>query len=262
MTNVLFSGCSYFAGAGLAGEKANDDNVVNVFSKEAFGACTVNNIAENGNSNLTIYTDTAAAMYEQHYDYVFVGITSYPRYNFYMGFEPYDFKRRVVFSPFSKTFSEHNGHSGEFSSAWLQDLRNKFLAVHNDHFEILEIIKYQNLLLNQAKLLGTKLYFVNNLAHWDQGYFTKANNTEAFAYTLYTKKLLDFENRNDDEINTLYNLMHTDYSKLGSVQEQHWLNLYEPFLTRITDLGSDHYHPGPRSHREFGKFLAGQLNNI
>lgn len=263
MVNVLFTGCSYFVGDGLTFKKSDPANAVNIFTKKVFGNdVVISNLAESGNSNLSIYFDTAQAMYNQPYDYVFVGVTSYPRYNFYMGLETYDFKRRTVFSPFSNQFSEHNGHNGEFSATWLKDLRDKFLAIHNDHFEILDIIKHQNLLINQSKLLGTKLYFINNICHWDKDYFKRLSNPLPNNLTRYTKQLLDTHNRDDIDIATLYNLIHNDYESSGNIQEDYWLNLYDAFYRFKVDLGLDNYHPGPESHKNFGSFLAKQLTNL
>lgn len=261
MVKVLFSGCSYFAGDGLQDTINDENNAVNVFVDAYFGSSAkLKNVAVGGNSNCSIYFDTARELYEDHYDYVFVGITSYPRYNFYLGLETYDYKRRMIFSPYSKiqTTTSYEGHQ-TFSAKWLEDLRDKFLVAHNDHFEILEIIKYQNLLLKQAQLTNTKIFFINNIAHWDSNYFKRLTNFLPNDLTAYTKKLLDTDNRDDQEIFELYDRIHSDYEESGGIKEHHWLNLYNSFYNQKIDLGQDNYHPGPESHRLFGTFLAQQF---
>ena len=64
------------------------------------------------------------------------------------------------------------------------------------------------------------------------------------------------------EIKSLYNVMHDTYEKFGSMQEQHWLNLYNPFIRHQIDFGTNTAHPGPESQAVIFKLLQPSFDQI
>jgi len=73
MTEILFSGCSFTKGVGLALEDKDPNNACNVFAQECFADnyhCT--NVSRGGYSNLSIYFATATGLLKKQYDYAFV----------------------------------------------------------------------------------------------------------------------------------------------------------------------------------------------
>ena len=259
MVNVLFTGCSFVQGCGLVGEKSDPNNFVNVFTNNVFGDCVLTNHGVNGHSNLRIFLDTCQQLILNNYDYAFVCWTSYPRHVFWLGLEEYETKRSFI--PNGMSVTVHNGNDVSFSSKFLTDLRDKLSLVEHPHSIIVDIVRYINILKSIADSQKTKIFFINNICHWDEDFFTRVENPIPTNLTAYTNKLLNTENRNDDQIKTLYNKMHDDYSTNGSIQESAWLNLYSSFSTvhRI-DVGTDNVHPGPRSHQIFGNFLISKFN--
>lgn len=264
MTEILFSGCSYTKGVGLSLEEKDADNAYNVFAQEYFkDSYNVTNIAEGGNSNLSIYFSTSLALIKKHYDYAFVSWTSYPRYNFRIGFETYEFGRKVLFAGMpTESTSAHEGHGLSYSKKWLNDFKDRYFLAHHDHFEVVDIIKYITLLTDVAEKAGTKLYFVNNLCLWDDGFFNRLTDFLPNELTEKTKKLLDVDTRDDKEIFELYNLMHDDFEASGGIRENKWINLYAPFRNIKLDLGNDNWHPGPLSHKQFGTHLAQRFSEL
>jgi hypothetical protein len=156
---ILFSGCSVAAGLGLEREHLDADNYCNVFSNLVFDNPDITNISVPGYSNLRIFLDTSTEIIKNQYDYVFVSWTSYPRYVFWCGLETYTCKR--VLLP-SSPIMEHNGADITFSSNFFNKLRNDFLLVNHPHYDILDIVKYVNLLNTIASSRNTKIYFINN----------------------------------------------------------------------------------------------------
>ena len=262
MTTILLSGCSYTKGIGLDLTCQDPDNAYNIFVKEYFKENYIcDNVARGGNSNLNIFFDTNLALLKKHYDYTFVCWSSYPRYNFQVGFEPYDFDRRVIFT--SRTMPTHyKGHNLSFSEKWFEDFKNKYMLVHHDHFEIINIMKYMSALELLAEKVGTKLYFVNNLGQWDEKFFDRLTDFLPSDLTQETKKTLDVDTRDDEDIYKLYNLMHDNFEANGGIREHKWLNLYSPFRYMKLDFGNDGWHPGPLSHKKFGAHLAQCFFNL
>mgnify|MGYP001400241560 CR=1 FL=1 len=79
---------------------------------------------------------------------------------------------------------------------------------------------------------------------------------------LETKKTLDVDTRDDEDIYKLYNLMHDNFEANGGIREHKWLNLYSPFRYMKLDFGNDGWHPGPLSHKKFGAHLAQCFFNL
>lgn len=259
MVNVLFTGCSLVHGTGLAGEAADPNNFVNVFTRNVFSNYTLINKGVPGHSNLRIFLDTCQQLILSKYDYAFVCWTSYPRHVFCLGLEEYNTKRSFV--PGNPSIVEHNGNDINFSSEFLTDLRNKLCLIEHPHSNITDIVRYVNILKSIADSQKTKIFFINNICYWDKDFFTKVENPIPTNLTAYTNKILNSAYRNDNQIKTLYNMMHDDYLTNGSIQEDSWLNLYSSFrLFHQVDVGTDKTHPGPKSHQNFGNFLISKFN--
>jgi hypothetical protein len=157
----------------------------------------------------------------------------------------------------------HHGNDIFFSSEYLNSVRDKFIIMINDHYSILEIVKYVNILTNLAKLKKTKIYFINNYCGWDKEYFKKIDGEILpDRLTSYTNKILNSNNRDDRQIGALYNKIHSDYQNAGSIQESLWLNLYKNIKSNRIDFGNDERHPGPLTHKNYRLFLAECFNKI
>lgn len=258
MTKILFAGCSYVKGNGLELLDQDPQHFCNVFTNEYFQEnYTVTNIGVGGSSNLSIYLSASLAMMQQKFDYVFVGWTSYPRYNFRLGFETYEFGKQITISGGTRAMNFcHNGHKLSYSRKWLEDFRDKYLLAHHEHFETVEIIKYVTLLTRLAELVGTKLYFINNMCPWTPGYFERKLTVMPRDLDPYTQQILEVDSRDDSQIFELYDLMHDDFERFGGINSQKWINLYQSFKNTMVDVGNDQRHPGPLSHNKFGKFLT------
>ena len=252
--NILFSGCSIPHGFGLDLEKLDPANYCNIFADRCFSSYTVNNISVPGNSNFEIFLSTSMELIHSTYDFVFVGWTSYPRHVLHLGIEEYITRRTLMAGG---DLIEYVGNDISFSSKYLNDVKDKFVVMINDHYSILEIVKYVNILNTLAKLKNTKIYFINNYCAWDKDYFKKIDGKILPSkLTAYTNKILNSTNRDDAQIDVLYNKMHNDYITAGTIQESLWLNLYQNINSNKIDVGSDGRHPGPVTHKNYGLFLA------
>lgn len=263
MLKILFSGCSITHGDGLDLKNQNSMHYSNVLVSEVFDAqAHVNNIGVGGYSNLKIFLDTCIELTKstQKYDFVFVGWTSYPRFYAQVGLEQYNCNRSFI--PGSSLLDFY-GNNLSFSSKFLNNLRDSLSLISNPHYDILDIVQYVNILKLLAESKGTKIYFLNNLCQWDANYFNQIESPiKPDLLTNYTNKILNSNNRDDNQIDFLYRKMHKDYQSVGGIQKQLWLNLYDSMISMIIDLGTDNLHPGPLTHQSYGNFLAKKLRNL
>lgn len=257
MKKILFSGCSFVKGIGLPQEKSDENNFVNLFSKKVFENYQINNIAIGGNSNLRIFLETCFELKNNQYDYAFVCWTSYPRHVFWLALEEHEVKRSFI--PNGPVY-EHLGRDISFDSKFLTNIRDNLSLISNAHYDILDIIRYINILTQLADTYKTEIYFINSICHWDNNYFTKLSNPLPENLTNYTNKILNSHNRVDENIRNLYFKIHDSYSHYGTIQEPLWLNLYSSFKSQQIDTGNDNLHPGPLSHQQFSKFLISKFN--
>lgn len=254
--NILFSGCSHTEGYGLDDGKDDVNNYCNVLASLAFkNNIKIKNIGTAGHSNLRIFLDTCFELSQMTYDFAFISWTSYPRLVTWLGLEEYECKR--CFMP-NNNIVEHNGNDLQFSSKFLNNLNNNLSLINNDHYEILDIVQYCNLLQNLFK--ETKIFFINNVCVWDIDYFSPLVDFSIDKITSYTKKLLNVTNRDQDQVQRLYHKIHSDYHAKGGINPEQWLNLYRCFQNFRLDLANDNLHLGPRSHKAYGEFLAKEFS--
>jgi len=268
---ILFSGCSIVAGTGLEYES---DCFANIIANNLNAKLT--NIAVGGNSNERIFLDTAQAMITNHYDTIVVGWTSFPRHVFWPGLELYETKRNFCpgiqnyskilgTKPSPNSIPEHKGNDLSFSSEEFDKLQSWFMLLTHDHYYIVDIMRYINILVDLAKLHKSRVVFVNTLLPWDMDYFKqfeidKNITIKSDTLTNYTNWLLNSNNRDDKEIDLLFRKIAKDYNDNQGIQSTHWLNLYNSLHSMTVDKGTDNVHPGKQSHDHFAKFLIEQLN--
>jgi hypothetical protein len=254
LKKVLFSGCSYTQGTGFEEANRTPKLWVNLLHQNS----TLHNhqlicVAEAGRSNASIFNSTLYELTHNKIDYAFVQWTSMPRYELQLGLELYSTK--VFFIPNAGLF-DVNTNEINYSKSYLEKIRDRFVTLVNIHYEILDLVRYVNILIKIAELSNTKIFFINGLCPWDNGYFTQLNNAIPSDYTPFTKTLINVGNRDDEEIFKLYNKIHQEYTEAGTIQESHWLNLYSSMLSTKIDTNNDNVHPGIKSnHSYYTNFL-------
>lgn len=259
MTTTLVSGCSFTAGSGLDLRDKDPGLFINILAQQQPKLGQIKNIAQDGHSNERIFLDTALELSNNNFDHAVVVWTSYPRYTFWAGLETYECRRS--FTPSNYQLIEHQGQHNNFSQADFKKLKDFFLLLNHDHYYILDLIRYINILINIARLKHTQIFFVNALCNWDTNYFNTLpdNLIDTQNFTTYTQQLINTKNRSQSEIFSLYKLIHQQYHLTGGIQENFWLNLYQDFRSLIVDRGNDNEHPGYQSHRNFAQLLNQNL---
>jgi hypothetical protein len=247
---ILAVGCSFTYGHGLD-FNINDSKlwVNKIFSTVPH---TIDNVSKSATNNDWIFLETMSQLIQKNYDVVLVGWSAIPRYNFHVGLELYPV--HTMLQDLDINLNSGNTVSGKF----LKNLGDGLKKIHNDHWDLLTLIKYVNVLIEiQERTRNGKIFFVNALGPWSNGYFTKKAINLPSDLTLYEQKLLETDSRDDDEIFNLYNMIHKQYATYGGIQEAHWLNLYNSLLSMQVDVvSSTDGHPGYQSQQVYEKYLS------
>lgn len=253
LNKVLVAGCSFANGSGLPGEHDNPRIWANQLCKK-LEARVMKNVSKTGANNHWIFLETISELLKDDYDLVLVEWSAIPRYKFRVGLELY-----TIDSMLDRDINLV-GHE-TISASWLAEIKNRLLRIHNDHWDMLDLVKYVNTLIElQTKARPGKIFFINGLGPWSDQYFIKKQITLPSDLDEYTYNLLQSDQRDDSEIFQLYDMIHAQYDTYGGIQEKHWLNLYHSQLkTKIDTVSTTDLHPGYNSQDMFAEQYYQQL---
>ena len=255
---LVFAGCSFTAGHGwIPGTqlacKDSPHLWVNLCHQNInkFQNLDLINVGQGGASNTQIFENAIEEIskYQNNIDTMIVQWTAMPRYCWNVGFELWDTSESMN--------NDHGRHDHTLSNGtvytqnYITDIRNRLLATHHLHWEILKLLRYANILSTACANYGIHCFFVNGICPWDKEYFTRMHNVVPESYTPFTKEeILDIKHRSDQDIFELYTRMHDAYDQYP-VQQKLWMNLYNPFHYNRVDFNYDNQHPGSKSNQIF-----------
>jgi hypothetical protein len=250
MKQILAVGCSMTKGHGLEKESQDPKLWVNrIF--ESIG--TVNNLSMTGRNNRIFHETMSALLREKNkYDIVLVAWSAIPRYCFHVGLELYP-----VHTMLSNIDINLNNHV-TISGSWLAKIGDNLKKIHNDHWDILDLVKYVNALIMIHETSPTKkIFFVNTLSPWCRDYFKQKIIVRPSDLDFYEQDLLQVETREDDEIDAIYRMIHKQYSYYGGINESHWLNLYDSLGSmQVDNVSATDAHPGYISQEKYSEYLG------
>jgi hypothetical protein len=256
MSYTLFAGCSLTAGSGFELGAQDPDLWCNQLHQELFGHTQLLNVAKGGQCNANIFKDVVNAVTLYPVEQAIVQWTSMPRYELELGFELYNTHQSFVPSGQCR---DHNLNDINYSGQYLNKIKDRFTALAHDQYEIVQLITYANCIQRVCQLTNTKLYFVNGLCPWDAKFFDQLETEMPSQYTVYTQKLLNTDQRDDQEVFQLYKKMHNQYTMAGGVQHLPWLNLYDSMHQHKIDTNSDSKHPGVKSNALYANMFANAI---
>jgi len=247
--NVLVVGCSLTYGAGLPQQV----NSPKLWVNQICSGLHIDNRARIGANNQWIFLEAMTALREHKYDLAIIGWSVIPRYNFHVGLETYTVETKL-----NEDFDININNHPTFTSRWLRDTGDRLRSMHNDHWDILNIVKYVNTLIElQETCRNSRVLFVNTASPWSNRYFEKTVVQLPSDLDPYVQSLLQVTTRDDNEIFALYNMIHEHYARYGGIQEQHWLNLYQSLTSmQVDQISNKDPHPGIQSQDVFAQYLA------
>jgi hypothetical protein len=254
---IIFTGCSFTAGDGWL--QPAPELWVNLCHSNIpkFNSLELLNLGQSGASNTEIFANTVRALgqYGAEIDTLFVQWTATHRYNLQVGFELWDTSESFNVRKL-RTHDIHTS-SGTWSRDYVDDLLNRFKALHHYHWEIMQIVDYTNIIAGLSDQQGIQTYFVNGLCPWDTDYFLELHDVEPCLYTEFTRNhVLDMDKRTDADLLQLYKQAHYDYRSAGGVDHSRWVNLYNSFKQLQIDNNWDGRHPGAVSNQLYYRMIA------
>lgn len=241
---VCFTGCSFTVGDGFAEDQRANFIYDRLISKEL--NWDSQNQAQLGNSNYRIFIQSYNAIISQKFDLV---ISQWSALN------------RLWLSPGPNCFYATNDDSKDFeyrdlkiSKADKQFFKNLVLLLNHDYQNLLDLVDYCNLLQVVSKEHRVQQFNINGLVPWTQDLLKPFGSNLAQEFSSYTKHLLDFDGRDDQELLALFGTLQ---KKMLTLDTKVWVNMFDSFLANTIDDGPQGHHPGPKSHR----WMADQIKH-
>ena len=135
-----------------------------------------------------------------------------------------------------------------------QFFKNIVLLLNHDYQNILDLVDYCNILQTVSKEYKVKHFNINGLVPWTQDLILPFGSDLAQEFSLYTKNLLDFDNRDNKELIELFGTLQ---NKVLTLDQTTWVNIFNSFKANTMDDGPQGHHPGPKSHR----WMADQIKD-
>ena len=103
------------------------------------------------------------------------------------------------------------------------------------------------------------MIFINGLVPWTKEINDQSTVTDyATKLSKYSKEILEFESRDDQDLDKFFNDLNY---KINSLQHNQWVNMFESLYELQIDFGNDNQHPGPNSHKLYATKIINYLNN-
>jgi len=232
---ACFNGCSFTVGEGFPVEQ-RDDFIYDRLVSKKFNFES-DNIALGGSSNYKIFMRSANAILSNKYNLVITQWSALNRVWFNPGPDS------VFFTNDSK-FPDFKYRDIYISPLEKKKFRELLILLNHDFCNIIELIDYCKILtnLNNTK---TQVVFVNGLIPWTNDITIPLTNNLTACLSNYTKEILDFNTRDDNEIIKFFKILQDKFAELDKSK---WVNLFESFQDNKVDQGPEGHHPGPKSH--------------
>lgn len=245
MINACFNGCSFTHGEGFS----IDDQERYVYDRLVSKKFNFNrtNIAEIGSSNYVIFMRTVHALKEKKYDIIFVQWSALNR--LWLSPGPDVWYNVAV----NKKITEYRYRDFYLGKEDKLKFEQTIRILNHDYQNIIDLITYCGILIELASINSTKVVFINGLVPWKNDILIELGLDLSKSLSDYTKEILDFDTRCDEEIISCFNKLNQEFSKLD---QSKWVNLFDSFKTNKLDVASDGSHPGIKSHQ----WMADQLS--
>lgn len=253
---ALVVGCSYSKGQGLDLEIQDPALWTNQLLQYISPGCNITNLSCSGKNNHWIFTEAYTAIIQQDPDIVLLGWTDQSRLNFTVGLETYC--TDTVF----KNHDIQINPDITVSAKQLKSVGDQLRRWYNDHWTLLDLVKYVNILYDaQVTQRKKTLICVNSLMHIPNNYFDKKEFKFPSDLSKFEQNMLNADTRDDQEIKQLYHMTHQNYQRYGGIKSHIWLNLYQSLDSMKEDTVSDtDRHPGYVSQSAYSKYLIEKYN--
>jgi hypothetical protein len=240
MTKIAFAGGSNVMGSAFPEQAESPDIYPNLLAGQV-GADVVNH-AVAGASNSEIFLQSMQLLLQKP-DVLCVEWNSFHRFRFYPA--P---NISVCISP-AHVLMPEGKHLPLVSQKDLNFCRKLLVMLTHDYHEVVKLLEYCEIVQSMCSATGTQLVMLNGSVPWTQDLGQDhAHSNLVTVLSDFTKHMLDFDQRSDDEIRALLANIH---SRFQLIQPAHWAG--DPFLSmqqmKVDSAPLDHVHAGPATHK-------------
>ena len=237
MKKACFNGCSFTVGEGFP-EELRDQYIYDRLVSKHFDYIRTN-IASGGSSNYKIFLRSCESILSGQYDIVFTQWSALNRFwlnpgpdaSFFLNDEKYpDFRYRDIY----------------LSEKEKEKFKNTFLLLNHDYQNIFDLIDYCKILNTLADANRVKIFYINGIVPWEDDLIKPLQSNLSSSLSQYTKDILDFDTRDEDEIIKYFTQLQ---NKFLTLNKKRWINLFDSFKKSIVDQGPEGHHPGIESHK-------------
>lgn len=245
MTSVCWNGCSFTVGDGFPKDQRDQYIYDRLVSKHFDFEST--NVAVSGSSNLEIFKRSAQVLLDNKYDILVTQWSALNRLWLYPGPDCFFFLNDDRFPD----FSYRDIYIDPKTKNMLRDI---LLLLNHDYHNILALIEYCRILECMSTNTDTKIIFINGLVPWTKDLNCNFSSIDiGNQLSSYTKYILDFDHRDDQEIIGMFQNLQDNFKKLNQSQ---WVNIFDSMQSVHCDIGPEGHHPGVLSH----KAMADQIS--
>jgi len=249
---ITFNGCSLTKGVGFDNEHFNPACFAKLVA-DYFSAEYVN-IARGGASNDMIFKSSLDCLLRSDTDVLVTQWAALNRHWLHPAPECDIYLGSHQFGEFSTT-----GRELYISQSQLKKFNDTFLVLNHNYHNIIDLVGYCNTLEKVAKLVNKQIFFVNGNLPWQSDLFTDCPDRDLDSQlSNFTKTLIDFDNRDDDEITRLVTVL---IDNCQSLNNKIWANQLNSFQTIKIDINSDGMHPGPVSNKNLAEMIINTIES-
>jgi hypothetical protein len=210
------------------------------------------NLGRGGASNLFIFKQSLECLLNTNSDILVVQWASLARHWLHPAPECELYLGPHQFGDFSTT-----GRELVVSKSQLKKFNDMFLVLNHNYQNFIDLVNYCNQLEKIASMVGKKIVYINGSVPWPGEFFEtyQGQNLETYLGS-YSKTLLDFVNRSDQETVKYLNKL-TD--KCCSLNRGLWVNLLDSLQSTKIDLANDNMHPGAKSNKILSETLINHI---
>lgn len=246
MLQAFFSGCSLTFGEGF--DPCDRYLCYPALVCQKLNAQQINE-AKPGNSNQKIFLRAATAIAQDQADLYFVQWSALNRLWLHPG-------------PDSEFFVNDDRPDFSYRDIYFNPRQKKFLCdsikmLNHDYQNILDLVDYCCILQELAIKHRRRLTFINGLLPWQSDLVDPVTGDHESMLSHYTKSVLDFDHRDDTEIQTFFHALRQQMSRLDLTL---WANPWTSFVKLSTDRGPQGHHPGVASHATLADMIVRYLN--
>tara|TARA_R110000868_G_scaffold379954_1_gene645948 strand:- start:140 stop:913 length:774 start_codon:yes stop_codon:yes gene_type:complete len=248
--NACFNGCSFTWGEGFPADLREQFIYDRIISKKFNFNRT--NIAKSGSSNYIIFMKTAQALKEKQYDIMFVQWSALNR--LWLSPGPEAWYNVAV----NEQITEYRYRDFYLGKKQKLIFEQTIAMINHDYQNILDLITYCDILINLASVNSSKIVFINGLVPWQNDIHNDLGIDLSASLSNYTKEILDFDHRDDEEIILYFNKLKQKFTELD---QSKWVNLFDAFFSNVIDHAPEDNHPGIKSNSLMADKISNYLIN-